>query len=201
MTARPSQDPIERLEALFASLPGLGPRSSARIVNRLLTDKRQEARELARTLADALDTVRTCPRCHRLIAGGRCSICDDSARDGAVVCVVESAADLQAIEQTVAYRGGYFVLMGRVNPLEGIGPEDLGVDVLVGRIARESVREVVIATSYTPEGETTAHCLATVLKKHFPQLRVTRLARGLPTGVEIEYTDAATLAAAVAGRR
>lgn len=196
-----SDDPIERLEEIFATLPGLGPKSSARIVSELLTQKKALAHEMCETLSVVLSHVHACPNCHTLTTESVCHLCADATRDNSVVCVVESPADLKAIEKSVAYRGGYFVLMGRVNPLEGVGPEELGIFSLLDRIARDKVAEVVIATSYTPEGETTAHFIAAALKKHFPDLKVTRLARGLPTGVEIEYTDAATIASAVAERR
>lgn len=192
---------IHRLEELFAGLPGLGPRSASRIVSELLTTRRDEARSLCEALSETLRRVHHCPRCHALTTEPVCGICRDKTREEGVVCVVETPADLEAIENSVAYKGGYFVLMGRVNPMSGVGPEALGVPALLERLAREPVREVVLATSYTAEGETTAHLLAAVIKKHHPQVRVTRLARGLPSGVEIEYTDAATLAAAVAQRR
>ena len=201
MTTNITDEKISRLEELFAGLPGLGPRSASRIVAELLTTRRQDAQRLCQDLSETLASVHHCPRCHTLTTLPMCSVCDDEARDKSVVCVVETPADLQAIEASVAYKGGYFVLMGRVNPLQAVGPEELGVDTLLGRIDKEPIDEVVIATSYTPEGETTAHLLAGVLKKHKPQLKVTRLARGLPSGVEIEYTDAATIASAVAGRR
>ena len=117
-----------------------------------------------------------------------------------MICVVESASDMTAIEESVSYAGSYFVLMGRVNPLKGIGPEDIGVDKLVNRVLSEDVREVVLATSYTAEGEMTAHMIASVLKKKAPAVRVTRLSKGLSAGVEVEYTDSATLTAAILGR-
>lgn len=196
-----SDDPIERLEEIFANLPGLGPKSSARIVSELLTQKKTLAHEMCETLTTVLSHVHTCPKCHTLTTESVCALCRDTTRDNSVICIVETPADLKAIEKSVAYRGGYFVLMGRVNPLEGVGPEELGIFALLDRIASDKVSEVVIATSYTPEGETTAHFIGAALKKHFPEVKVTRLARGLPTGVEIEYTDAATIASAVIGRR
>ncbi len=192
---------IAELEELFADLPGLGPRSASRIVSELLTTRRGEAKRLCEKLSEAIKSVHHCPRCHTLTTQPLCGLCSDPARDSHVVCVVESPADLKAIEASVAYKGGYFVLMGRVNPLLGVGPEELGVPALLKRIADEDVLEVVLATSFTAEGETTAHLLASVIKKYRPQIRVTRLAKGLPSGVEIEYTDAATIASAVAGRR
>jgi recombination protein RecR len=114
---------------------------------------------------------------------------------------VETPADQLAIESSVAYRGSYFVLMGRVNPMNGVGPKELGVDRLIARAKAAGVREIVIATSYTAEGETTAHMLLTTLKKYVPDVRVTRLARGLPAGIEIEFTDAATISAAILDRQ
>ena len=194
-------DCIERLEELFASLPGLGPRSASRIVTELLTARRETAGQLVRELAGVLERVHHCPSCHTLTTEPLCPYCADVSRDSSVICVVETPADLKAVEASAAYHGGYFVLMGRVNPMQNVGPAELGVDALLARIDESRVREVVIATSYTAEGETTAHVLAGVLKRHHPELRVTRLARGLPVGVEIEYTDAATIAAAVALRR
>ncbi len=201
MTTKITDEKISRLEELFASLPGLGPRSASRIVSELLTTRRPQAQRLCRDLSETLETVHHCPRCHALTTRPMCVVCADQTRDKTVLCIVETPADLQAIESSVAYNGGYFVLMGRVNPLQAVGPEELGVNTLLERLDKEPIEEVVIATSYTPEGETTAHLLAGVIKKHKPQLKVTRLARGLPSGVEIEYTDAATIASAVAGRR
>lgn len=192
---------IAQLEALFAGLPGLGPRSASRIVTQLLTVRRQAARDLATVLTQAIEQVHHCPSCHTLTTQEVCAVCADADRDRALLCIVESPADMRAIEESGAYRGGYFVLMGRVNPLEDIGPDQLGVPTLLKRMERDHVREVVIATSFTSEGETTAHMIATLIKRRFPGLRVTRLARGVPAGVEIEYTDAATLAAAVSLRR
>lgn len=191
---------IARLEELFARLPGLGPRSAARIVMDLLTHRKDLAQDLVSQLGETLKNVHHCPRCHALITQEVCAVCDDPQRDHSMLCVVESSADLKAIESSVAYRGDYFVLMGRVNPLMNTSPEELGMPLLMQRIQTQSLREVIIATSYTPEGETTAHFIAGAIKKHCPNLRVTRLARGLPSGVEIEYTDVATIACAVIER-
>jgi len=193
---------LENLTELFADLPGLGPRSASRIVGSLLVDKRDLAQNLARTLTQALEHAHQCPRCNTLTtAPDLCPVCSDASRDGEVICVVERPADQAAIEASVAYRGVYFVLMGRVNPIQGVGPAELGVQKLLERLRSEPVREVVIATSYTAEGETTAHMLTALLRRHAPNLRVTRLARGLPVGVELEYTDAPTLSAAIADRK
>ncbi len=198
----PSQSDIKlaRLEELFASLPGIGPRSASRIVTELMGGRIDLARELAALLSQTAASVHHCPCCHTLTTEPICEICADSTRDASVICVVESPADRAAIESSVAFSGRYFVLLGRVNPLMDVGPRELGADLLIARLKSEPVREVVIATSYTAEGETTAHVLIQAIRKHAPHVRVTRLARGLPAGVEVEYTDAATLAAAVVDR-
>lgn len=192
---------IARLEELFASLPGLGPRSAARLVSDLLTTRRKEAQELADGLLQTLQLVHHCPRCHTLTTQTLCDFCSDSSRDNTQLCVVETVADQKAVEASIAYRGGYFVLMGRINPLEATQPEELGLSLLIKRINQEEVREVVLATSYTPEGDVTAHLIAAAIRKHCPQVRVTRLAKGLPSGVELEYADVASIASAVAARR
>ncbi len=192
---------LAHLTELFADLPGLGPKSAARLVDDLLGKRRAMGLDLAKTLAEAIEKVHRCPDCNTLTTEAVCPLCERADRDRSVICVVESPADMAAIEGSVSYRGRYFVLMGRVNPLEGIGPRDIGADKLVEKAKEAGVREVVIATSFTPEGETTAHLIAAALKKQVPGLKVTRLARGLPAGVEVEYTDAASIATAVVERR
>lgn len=191
---------IAQLEELFSSLPGLGPRSASRLVAELLTVRRREAQELSDALKETLRLVHHCPRCHTLTTQPLCSFCADASRDNSRLCVVESVADQKAVEASISYRGGYFVLMGRVNPLEGTAPETLGLALLFRRIEEDRVREVILATSYTPEGDVTAHLIAAAVRKRFPDVRVTRLAKGLPTGVELEYADVASIAAAVAER-
>lgn len=192
---------LAHLVELFAELPGLGPKSAARLVDDLLVRHRAEGLDLAKTLLQAIERVHRCPQCNTLTTEPLCPICCRSDRDASVICVVESPADQMAIEESVSYRGHYFVLMGRVNPLEGVGPEQIGADKLLALAKNPVVKEVVIATSYTAEGETTAHMLAAALKKHVPGLKVTRLSRGLPAGVEVEYTDAASIAAAIVERK
>lgn len=191
---------IARLCELFADLPGIGPRSAARIVEALSGRKRQTGQELCSVLQDVLATVHHCPCCNVSTTLPLCAICSDATRDQSIICVVESQADEEAIESTVAYNGLYFVLGGRLNPLEGVRPQDLGVERLIERAKSGKVAEVVIATSYTPDGEVTAQMLVNALHKYAPQVRVSRLARGLPSGVEVEFTDAATLASAVIDR-
>lgn len=192
---------LSHLTDLFADLPGLGPKSAARLVDDLLDRRRALGMDLACTLAEAIEKVHRCPQCNTLTTEPLCAICRQPDRDRSVICVVETPADQNAVEDSVSYRGRYFVLMGRVNPLDGIGPKELGVDKLIEEASDPEVKEVVIATSYTPEGEATAHMVAAALKRHIPELRVTRLARGLPAGVEVEYTDAASIAAAVVDRK
>ena len=192
---------IAKLEELFASLPGLGPRSAARLVSDLLTSRRAEARAIKDGLEETLARVHHCPRCHTLTTEPVCDFCSDATRDNTRLCVVESVADQKALEASLSYRGGYFVLMGRINPLEGTEPERLGVSMLLQRIHQDQVSELILATSYTPEGDVTAHMIAGIVRKHFPEVRVTRLSKGLPTGVELEYADVASIASAVFSRR
>ena len=192
---------LAHLAELFSGLPGLGPRSATRLVTELLTNRVDTARDIVRALEDTIPRVCHCRVCNTLSTEEICPICAKPERDKSVICVVETPSDMIAIEDSVAYSGSYFVLMGRVNPLKGIGPEDLGIDHLLRRITTEGVREVVLATSYTAEGETTAHMIAALLKREAPTVRVTRLSKGLSAGVEVEYTDPATLSAAILGRR
>lgn len=198
----PSKDDcLARLERLFAELPGLGPRSASRLVTQMLSEQRELAIELLHTLSEAIDTVQHCECCHTLTTQSLCPVCANPQRDHSTICVVEMPADVDAIEASVAYRGTYFVLMGRVNPLAEVGPEQLGIQRLLDRLATGEVHEVVMATSFTPEGETTAHFVATLIKRKYPAIRVTRLSRGLPAGVEVEYTDPASVAAAIIDRK
>ena len=192
---------IAHLTELFAELPGLGPKSAARLVDDLLGTRRALGRDLAGTLLETIERVHRCPGCNTLTTEALCPVCAAPGRDSTVICVVESPADMAAIEDSVSYRGRYFVLNERVNPLEGIGPKEAGADRLLEKARQSGVREVVIATSYTAEGEATAHLLAAMLKKQAPHLKVTRLARGLPAGVEVEYTDAGSIAVALVERR
>ena len=148
----------------------------------------------------AADSVRRCPVCNRLTAAALCGVCADPGRDRSRVCIVEGPADAAALEQSRAWTGVYFVLHGRVDPLRETGPADLGLEKLFERVRLGEVREAVLGLSWTPEGETTAHLLAQALAALQPSLRITRLARGLPSGVELEYTDAPTLAGALRRR-
>ncbi len=165
----------------------------------LLEREREGGKELARALGRALEGIRRCRACRNFTSAELCGICASELRSGAVICVVESPADVMAIEQATAFKGRYFVLLGKLSPLDGIGPEDLGLDLLSQRFATESIEEVVIATNSTVEGEATAHYIAGLAARH--AIRITRLAQGVPLGGELEYTDQSTLAHAFASRQ
>ena len=190
---------FEALTRALKALPGVGPRSAQRFAFHLLQRDRGAARDLMQALDDALARVRQCSRCNTLTEGEICEICASSRRDPTQLCIVESPAELLVIEETLAYKGLYFVLMGRLSPLDGIGPNDIHFDRLLERVDDGVVREVVLATNFTQEGEATAHYLAEMLRAR--GLSVSRLARGVPLGGELEYVDAATVAQALHDRR
>lgn len=188
---------VERLIQALRCMPGVGPKSAQRIAFHLLERNRDGAGELADALQDASEHVRHCARCRMLSDDELCGICASGNRDAGVLCVVESPADVMAIEQYTGYRGYYFVLMGRLSPLDGIGPEELGLDLLETRL-RDGVREVILATNPTVEGEATAHYIGELARD--AGLRVTRIAHGVPLGGELEYVDGGTLSHAFSGR-
>ncbi len=199
MSLSPSLDDL--VDAL-RRLPGLGPRSAARIAESLLSDNRAGALKLVWTLDRAVKTVKHCKLCNTLTDDEVCAICADDKRDRSKICVVENPADQRVIEETMTYRGLYFVLMGLVSPVKGIGAEELHLSKLFERVKSDkAVREVLIATPYTPEGDATAHFIAKAMASVAPDVRVTRLARGIPAGVELEFTDANTIAGAIFARR
>lgn len=199
MSLSPSLDDL--VDAL-RRLPGLGPRSAARIAESLLSDNRAGALKLVRTLDRAAKTVKHCKLCNTLTDDEVCAICADDKRDRSKICVVENPADQRVIEETMTYRGLYFVLMGLISPVKGIGAEELHLSKLFERVKSDkAVREVLIATPYTPEGDATAHFIAKAMASVAPDVRVTRLARGIPAGVELEFTDANTIAGAIFARR
>jgi recombination protein RecR len=193
---------IEALTQALRRLPGVGPKSAQRYAYHLLQRDRTGAELLARSLTEAVTKVKHCERCNTFTEFPVCETCDSDERDASQLCVVESPADLLMLEQTLAYKGLYFVLMGRLAPLDGIGPDEIGLEKLVTRANDGLVTEVVLATSFTPEGEATAHYISEWLK---PQtvvgLKVTRLARGVPIGSELEYVDASTIAQALKDRK
>ncbi len=192
-------EPIQRLIDAFNRLPGIGPKSASRLAFYLLRAPAEQVQELAQSIAQLQESIIYCSRCQNLSEQDPCAICSDATRDAAVVCVVEDPLDVVAIERTGAYRGLYHVLHGAINPVAGIGPEDLRIDALLQRQGREHFQEVLIATNPNMEGEATAMYLARLLRPL--GVRVTRLARGLPMGGDLEYTDEVTLSRALEGRR
>jgi recombination protein RecR len=191
---------IEELVAEFARLPGIGRKTAQRLTFFLLKQPRETSARLARAVAALGERVRSCSRCGNLTEADPCAICTDPRRDAAVVCVVEEASDVLAIERAGEYRGLYHVLGGRLSPLDGVGPDALNVPALLARLeACGAVREVIVATNPSVEGEATAHYLERLLRP--AGVSVTRLARGLPVGGELEYADSVTIAQALSARR
>jgi recombination protein RecR len=195
----PSAKGLERLIEALRVLPGVGPRSAQRMAFHLLQHDRTGADELAQALAQAIGNVRRCAKCHNFTEEEICALCRSPRRDAALLCVVETPADLAMVEQTLAYSGMYFVLMGRLSPLDGVGPRDIGLDRLQARVADGEVREVILATNFTNEGEATAHYIAEMLRAR--EVKLTRIARGVPLGGELEYVDAGTISQALLERR
>jgi recombination protein RecR len=189
---------LEELIAALRCLPGVGPKSAQRMAYHLLQRDRAGALRLAQSLERAAGNVLHCSKCNNFSELEVCELCASTKRDPEVLCVVEMPADLLMMEQTQCYRGMYFVLMGRLSPLDGVGAKELHFDRLLKR-AREQVREVILATNFTVEGDATAHYLTTLLRAQ--GLRVSRIARGLPVGGELEQVDSGTLAQAVLERR
>lgn len=180
-------------------MPGVGRKSAQRIAFHLLERDRGGASELSRALADAVDGIGNCRQCRMLTEHDVCDICAGAGRDGSTICVVESPADVMALEDATGYRGHYFVLMGHLSPLDGIGPEELGLDLLEQRLAGADVNELIIATNPTVEGDATAHLLADIASRH--DVSPSRIAHGVPLGGELEYVDGGTLSHAFFGRR
>lgn len=192
-------DALADLMAALRCLPGVGPKSAQRLAFHLLQRDRVGAGHLAQALAQALAQVGHCRQCHTFSEFELCALCADSARQQHLLCVVEMPSDVLMIEQTQCYQGLYFVLLGRLSPLDGLGPEAIALDRLLQRALNGVVQEVILATNYTVEGEATAHYLASMLKAR--GLSVSRIARGLPVGGELEHVDGATLTQALVERR
>ncbi len=190
---------LDGLIQALRRLPGVGVKSASRMAFHLLQHDRAGARSLSQALATACDKVNHCERCHTFTEAAVCNTCLDTRRDATRLCVVETPADQSAVERTGAYRGLYFVLMGKLNPLDGIGPRDIGLQELRARACDGSVAEVILATNFTAEGEATAHVISELLRPR--GLQITRLARGVPAGSELEYVDLGTIAHALADRR
>lgn len=191
---------IQRLMDELASLPGIGMRSAERIAFHLLKQKTEDAMRLAEAIRDVKTRIRHCSVCFNLTESDPCAICSDAGRDQGLVCIVEQPKDLLALESTGLYRGVYHVLLGRIAPLDDVEPKDLTIDALMRRIASGQVREVIMGTNPTMEGDGTALHIQNLMKD-YPQVAVTRLARGLPTGSSIEFANRNILADAIAGRQ
>ena len=197
--AVPSAAGLERLIEALRVLPGVGPRSAQRMAYFLLQHDRAGAEALGVSLAEALRAVRHCTRCNNFTEDEVCTLCRSPRRDASLLCVVETPADLSMVEQTLSYSGMYFVLMGRLSPLDGVGPRDIGLDRLLARAADGVVQEVILATNFTNEGEATAHYVAEMLRAR--GVRSSRIARGVPLGGELEYVDVGTISQALLDRR
>ena len=200
-----SKDPVptarglELLVEALRALPGVGPRSAQRMAYHLLQHDRAGAEHLAQGLGAAVANVRRCAKCNNFAEEELCVLCRSARRDASLLCVVETPADLSMVEQTLSYSGMYFVLMGRLSPLDGVGPRDIGLDRLLERVAGGEVQEVILATNFTNEGEATAHYIAEMLRAR--GVRASRIARGVPLGGELEYVDAGTISQALVRRR
>lgn len=190
---------LEGLIEALRRLPGVGQKSAQRMAFHLLQHDRDGAQRLARALASAVNDIRHCERCHTFTEAPICRTCLDDTRESRLLCVVETPADQAAMERTGSYRGLYFVLMGRLSPLDGVSVRDIGLQQLVNRAGDGGIDEVIVATSFTAEGEATAHVIAEALKPR--GVKVTRLARGVPIGSELEYVDLGTIAHALVDRR
>lgn len=195
----PEPEPLKALVEALRRLPGVGVRSARRMAYHLLQNDQAGAQRLSQALVSALTHLRHCQRCNNFTEEEICAICTNPRRDPTQLCIVETPADQNTLESSHGYKGLYYVLMGRLAPLEGVGPAELHFDRLLQRACDGQVREVILATNFTPEGETTAHYLTELLRAR--GLTVSRLARGVPAGSELEYVDASTLAWALIERR
>ena len=190
---------LATLVQALKGLPGVGIKSAQRMAFQLLQNDRTTARQLATALQNAVDKVRHCDGCHTFTEAEFCDTCLDPTRDRSQLCVIETPADQSAIERTGTYRGLYFVLMGKLSPLDGVGPHDIGLGKLKKRVTDGTLSEVILATNFTAEGEVTAHVISEMIRQQ--GLKVTRLARGVPAGSELEYVDLGTIAHALVDRR
>ena len=194
---------IDNLKTALACLPGVGPKSAQRMAYYLIERDRAGARAIATALTHALDTIQHCRRCNNLSETELCDLCASPSRKHSLLCIVETPADLEAIEQTGSYKGCYFVLMGTISPLDGIGPDNIGVERLLEVLDECPVDEIILATNLTVEGETTAEYLTELLsgRQKSSTISLTRIARGVPVGGELEYIDRNTVARAIDARR
>jgi len=190
---------LESLIEALRCLPGIGPKSAQRMAYHLLQSDRKGAQRLGDAVLHALQAIRHCQRCNTFTEDDLCERCASPRRDPAVLCVVETPVDMNMMEQTLAYQGLYYVLMGRISPLDGVGSRELGLEKLMARALDGVVREVILATNFTNEGEATAHYVTAMLRPR--GVNVTRIARGVPVGGELEYVDSGTLAQALRERK
>ena len=190
------KDLVSELINALTILPGVGKKSAQRMALYLLDRNKDGASILANTLLQAVDKIQRCSSCRMLTSNDLCGVCSDNSRDSSNICVVESPSDVLAIESTGGYRGKYFVLLGRLSPIDGIGPEELGINDLLNRIKLENVKEIILATSSTIEGDATA----IFIKDHVKTAKVSRISYGIPIGGELEYVDGTTIARAIEGR-
>jgi recombination protein RecR len=190
---------IEALVKALCCLPGVGPKSAQRMTYHILERAKDNGLQLSQALEEAITKVGHCQNCRTLTENEICEICANPRRDSSLLCIVETPTDILAIEQTHSYKGLYFVLMGHLSPLDGIGPKEIGIDILQQRLAQNSLKEVILATNSTIEGEATAHYIANlVINKN---IKCTRIAHGVPMGGELEYLDGNTVARAFTGRQ
>ena len=192
---------IQNLIDQFASLPGIGARSAERIAFHLLKQNPADAMKLAEAIRDVKTRIKHCSVCYNLTESDPCNICSDASRDQGLVCIVEQPKDLLALESTGLYRGLYHVLLGRIAPLEDVHPEDVTLEPLMNRLAKGDIREIIMGTNPNLEGDGTALHIQTLVTARFPNVQVTRLARGLPAGSNIEYANRNILADAISGRQ
>ncbi len=190
---------LNELVGALKCLPGVGSRTAQRMAFNLLEHNREAGLKLAGTMKQAIENIGHCSRCRTLTEHSICKICSSQSRNLEILCVVENPSDVLAIEQATAYKGYYFVLMGKLSPLDGIGPEDLGLDKLEERLMEGEVQELILATNPTVEGEVTAHYISEMAENH--QVKTTRIAHGVPVGGELDYVDSGTLSHAFDGRR
>ncbi len=189
---------LEQLIEALRCLPGVGPKTAQRMAFQLLERGRDNGRHLAKTLQSAMDNISHCKNCRTFSESELCKLCSSFHRDRTLLCIVESPIDMAAVEQMGSYRGLYFILMGHLSPLDGIGPDDLGMKELNFLLSRNEIKEVILATNPTVEGEATAHYISELLKPY--AIKITRIAHGVPLGGELEYIDCGTLARAFSGR-
>ena len=190
------QDLVTELIHALTILPGVGKKSAQRMALYLLDKNKDGASILANTLKEAIDKIQRCSSCRMLTSNNLCNICSDTSRDNKSICVVESPSDVLAIESTGGFRGRYFVLLGRLSPIDGVGPDELGIHDLIQIIDNDKVKEIILATSSTVEGDATA----IYIKDHVKNAKVSRISYGIPIGGELEYVDGTTIAKAIEGR-